>query len=276
MSPEDYTDTQEGYDWGVRVKNDPNSDFYKMMKVWGLDRPVEQNQFGPMAPRRQFVAPKNVSGLKRADNENSGAEISPSMLQFVFSEQGPRRNDLSGSNRFTGFNWFTKMDQLQGASGHSIRAFMPPLKEKNWHVEPVVSTLMMNWYSKAKAMSGMRSFAPVGTGLNPRLEGGGGGSAPIIGDGNAHTRFAARLPGNASGKIPGADISRGLRRMPEFSDAGSENGVPGFEGDTLTSRENLAHVLDDYFNRQARLPPSGATAFDSRLTPAWVGLKLPV
>lgn len=34
-------------------------------------------------------------------------------------------------------------------------------------------------------------------------------------------------------------------------------------------------ALDDYFFRQTRLPPIGATAFDQRLTPAWAGLKLP-
>ncbi len=42
------------------------------------------------------------------------------------------------------------------------------------------------------------------------------------------------------------------------------------------AQPQLARALDDYFALQARLPPSGATAFDPRLTPAWAGLKLPV
>ncbi len=37
----------------------------------------------------------------------------------------------------------------------------------------------------------------------------------------------------------------------------------------------LELALNDYFFRQSRLPPSGTTAFDPRLTPAWAGLKLP-
>jgi len=37
----------------------------------------------------------------------------------------------------------------------------------------------------------------------------------------------------------------------------------------------LRNALEDLLTRQARLPPSGATAFDPRLTPAWPGLQLP-
>jgi hypothetical protein len=42
------------------------------------------------------------------------------------------------------------------------------------------------------------------------------------------------------------------------------------------SHFDLPGVLDDYFLRQTRLPPSGATGFDPRLTPVWAGLKLPI
>ena len=37
----------------------------------------------------------------------------------------------------------------------------------------------------------------------------------------------------------------------------------------------LRGALEDLLTRQARLPPSGATAFDPRVTPAWPGLQLP-
>jgi hypothetical protein len=40
--------------------------------------------------------------------------------------------------------------------------------------------------------------------------------------------------------------------------------------------QKLRGALEDLLSRQARLPPSGATAFDPRLTPAWPGLQLPV
>jgi hypothetical protein len=37
----------------------------------------------------------------------------------------------------------------------------------------------------------------------------------------------------------------------------------------------LRSALQDLLTQQARLPPSGATAFDPRVTPAWPGLQLP-
>jgi hypothetical protein len=40
-------------------------------------------------------------------------------------------------------------------------------------------------------------------------------------------------------------------------------------------KQNLRLAMSDLLNAQARLPPSGPTAFDPRLTPAWAGLKLP-
>jgi|GEM_PF-2619051 hypothetical protein len=52
------------------------------------------------------------------------------------------------------------------------------------------------------------------------------------------------------------------------------------EPESLTAKtalpNNLLRELDEYFMRQARLPPSGATAFDPRVTPAWAGLKIPM
>ena len=53
----------------------------------------------------------------------------------------------------------------------------------------------------------------------------------------------------------------------------------GAKGDGVTDDLSLIHILrelDEYFMRQARLPPSGATAFDPRVTPAWAGLKIPM
>jgi hypothetical protein len=100
--------------------------------------------------------------------------------------------------------------------------------------------------------------------------------APIAKNGTVQAGFADQPAWRHPNEALGAHIRSGSRRTPTFSDAGAEYGVPGFEDGTVTSRKNLAHALDDYFNRQARLPPSGATAFDPRLTPVWAGLKLPV
>ncbi len=40
-------------------------------------------------------------------------------------------------------------------------------------------------------------------------------------------------------------------------------------------QRRMGHVLAALLDREARLPPSGATGFDPRLTPAWAGQKLP-
>jgi hypothetical protein len=41
------------------------------------------------------------------------------------------------------------------------------------------------------------------------------------------------------------------------------------------TQQHVKLALSDYFDQQARLPPSAGAAFDPRLTPAWSGLKLP-
>ncbi len=40
-------------------------------------------------------------------------------------------------------------------------------------------------------------------------------------------------------------------------------------------RGEIEQIVTEMFDRQTRLPPSGATMFDPRLTPAWSGLKIP-
>jgi hypothetical protein len=43
----------------------------------------------------------------------------------------------------------------------------------------------------------------------------------------------------------------------------------------VVSQARQSDALADLLNREARLPPSGTTGFDPRLSPAWPGLKLP-
>ena len=68
-----------------------------------------------------------------------------------------------------------------------------------------------------------------------------------------------------------------VRRSPPA--AGSESAMPrvtqGRAADVYEDEQRLDRVLSDFFDRQSRLPPSGATGFDPRLSPAWPGLKLP-
>ncbi len=43
----------------------------------------------------------------------------------------------------------------------------------------------------------------------------------------------------------------------------------------IQRRDEIRQVVTDMLDRQTRLPPSGTTMFDPRLTPAWPGLKIP-
>jgi hypothetical protein len=44
--------------------------------------------------------------------------------------------------------------------------------------------------------------------------------------------------------------------------------------DKESNETRLSRVLDNYFLRQARLPPVGGSGFDPRVTPAWPGVKI--
>jgi hypothetical protein len=51
--------------------------------------------------------------------------------------------------------------------------------------------------------------------------------------------------------------------------------TPSAAADGAVSGVRLYRAIDDYLARQARLPPSGMTGFDPRLSPAWAGLQIP-
>jgi hypothetical protein len=102
------------------------------------------------------------------------------------------------------------------------------------------------------------------------------GFAPIAKNGAVKVGGADQPDRRHPSEVFGTDIRSNARRATAFSDDGAEYKGLGFAGGMGPSPINLAHALDDYFNRQARLPPSGAAAFDPLLTPVWAGLKLPV
>jgi hypothetical protein len=57
-------------------------------------------------------------------------------------------------------------------------------------------------------------------------------------------------------------------------DFGSEQRKGAWQGENIpaSAQQNFSDALGEFFFRQARLPPSGGSAFDPRLTPAWAGL----
>jgi hypothetical protein len=107
--------------------------------------------------------------------------------------------------------------------------------------------------------SGIGSIAPVG------LVAGSRAAMPSQLSVSQHVddgKFEARKGGSKTvlGNIV-SDVEHGVRHVSDFVE---------------TELSDFEHALDNYFSRQARLPPSGVTSFDPRLTPAWAGVKLPV
>jgi len=138
-----------------------------------------------------------------------------------------------------------------------------------------------------------------------------GSMAPNDASGESEGRLEHRLAGGARiVSVAGRGIGTGQSFAPtsfngmEFTESAigapsQQNGVmltPSFEGsrhrvggssafqtgfsifesarDKESNETRLSRVLDNYFLRQARLPPDGSSGFDPRVTPAWPGVKI--
>ncbi len=80
--------------------------------------------------------------------------------------------------------------------------------------------------------------------------------------------------GRSGGQNRVENYARDRKWQAETYD-GSAITEPKMPALTLVNKAHLSNALADLLNREARLPPSGATGFDPRLSPAWPGLKLP-
>lgn len=86
---------------------------------------------------------------------------------------------------------------------------------------------------------------------------------------------AVGRPGRGPSALPFAASAAGERGGEAGEAQGEAFAAPRTK---LVSREEMADLgqaLRSYFFRQSRLPPSGGTGFDPRLTPLWAGIKIP-
>jgi len=72
------------------------------------------------------------------------------------------------------------------------------------------------------------------------------------------------------------EFGRRIKAVPQALTGAMEQDAIGAGKLLNAARSDVDHAIQDFFMRQARLPPAGGTAFDPRLTPAWAGVKLPV
>ncbi|MDE8345714.1 MAG: hypothetical protein POH28_05990 [Acidocella sp.] len=83
---------------------------------------------------------------------------------------------------------------------------------------------------------------------------------------------------SAAGRVTGFSLSAAHFLQSRVAD-GPEPREPAtrnarFAADATLPEFEIGQALDSYFFRQSRLPPSGAAAFDPRITPGWTGWGL--
>ncbi len=93
---------------------------------------------------------------------------------------------------------------------------------------------------------------------------------------DTESKFSDRPPGTVPVHVLEVKLHNSLDWEAASSEAGAVYGVREPLSAITALPNNLLRALDEYFMRQARLPPSGVTAFDPRLTPAWAGVKIPM
>jgi hypothetical protein len=98
------------------------------------------------------------------------------------------------------------------------------------------------------------------------------------GAGDAGARQRTELPENAPMPRGSAGVETAESLVPRArNSAATESDAleMGFVQSKTTREQQMQQAMEDYFFRQSRLPPSGATALDPSLTPVWAGMKLP-
>lgn len=93
--------------------------------------------------------------------------------------------------------------------------------------------------------------------------------SPVLRDQGDESGLPARRSMAVGSDVPAA------RRAQPMAVAGQGAGLDGEKVAHAPPQSlDIGQALESYFFRQSRLPPSGAAAFDPRITPAWTGLGL--
>lgn len=270
MNPRDYKEFAAGYDFAREAENDPHSSVNKMMKAFGLGEPKPPGQSKPLAPRGRIGTPEHVGGQKHADNGDTVPTTFGSYFHSMYV--GPESQDaLAGQ-----LNWVNQIDYPASSTefGHAI--FFSSFMGREDATGGELFALATRWFSGGDRLPGSRSFAPVGADVMPASSGSLWSPAKIAVTGKGYPNFAGEGPWRRSESVLGIgnELVRG-QRVTSFED-GVKQSVSDVESRSEISDQSISQALNEFFMHQARLPPSGGSAFDPRLTPVWAGVKLPV
>jgi hypothetical protein len=115
--------------------------------------------------------------------------------------------------------------------------------------------------------------ALVRSSRHARLRGASQGG-PLTAMPHAEKPFPRIAPMGRAGAQKRMDSAVAERRWRAEFDLDSTGMGPRLPSHPVVSQARLSDALAELLNREARLPPSGTTGFDPRLSPAWPGLKL--
>ena len=99
-------------------------------------------------------------------------------------------------------------------------------------------------------------------------------TSSVVGRNRGQSNSIAPVANREQHTMASADVTQVQRRFPRSLPA-SQNEAQKPRLYEPMHMTDLKQEISDLLNRQARLPPAGATGFDPRLSPAWAGVKLP-
>lgn len=169
----------------------------------------------------------------------------------------------------------SRLDATLGVSGEGLKAVIPRIA-RSWVRLPVHTRHRLQMglagperltLASSRLPVARRSFAPRS--VNAKS-----GDANRKNSGASETGFPVAAPHSRLEQAPAQIAAGGQRdieaadrisaRRPYSRDVRRDGKVPDFD-----------NSLDNYFVRLMRLPPSGMTGHDPRLSPTWAGLQIP-
>jgi hypothetical protein len=144
----------------------------------------------------------------------------------------------------------------------SISAHIEQQRQHKTDVAGIAEKQRMQRVAAVAKLTGGKAISPqMATGLTPVLR----EKLPSI----APIGSAGRAVNAASEQASTRGLNADVQPPPDAHQ------LPQFSATANIDPRQLSRALRELLDNQGRLPPSGATAFDPRLTPAWAGLKLP-
>lgn len=232
----------------------------KLHRIFFEDKPARRLQSVPMAPKRSFIFGSGMKEIPRIRGELKNTYWLAGSVGGRFLIRGLRTGWGKQSS------WLGGGNVLPGRGRHLAGRSMLLTKNENADISHM-------GIKPAGREGNVRPFAPVSVVAPFRMSGQESRLGRSVYQENIHMHPAGQ-PRLYSQEL--ASVGSGIRKNNKVSEReiGSDQG--SVVQDPRKRMADISRAMGDYFMHQARLPPSGAMAFDPRLTPAWAGLKLPV